>query len=205
MGTQGSHLLWVLIFLPVNAKCLLKEFSSSRRGGVPWGDILFSHWVRSPTTTPLHSLPLSEHRLTLGQPRSAFPIYLRGTALLPHRPDVPLLSSTQNFDYLLSAPVALNGRMGRSGVQQTIHGVGKNRADWESSYYIHCPPSVTCFLSADGRWLLSLWLSSLSARREKIKEAEVTARVKLIFGFDLRVYTVPTFIHVSLLIFPVFI
>lgn len=124
---------WVLIFLPVNVKCLLKEFSSGRRGRLPPGNIVFLHRVHSPTlssvtTEPHHSLPLSKHRLSSGQPRSTFSHLSPGygpISLLPWS----LSSHCQTGLWLPSlSSVSLNGQTDRSGVHLTIQAVGSEKA-----------------------------------------------------------------------------
>lgn len=123
-------------FFPENVKCLLKELSSSRGDRMPWDDILFSHTVFSllllSPPPPLHSLPLSEHRLTLGQPRSAFSHLSAGHGPLSSLPWCP--SSFVHTELWLPSlsPVALNGCTSRSGVQLTIQGAAKNETDWKS-------------------------------------------------------------------------
>ena len=84
---------------------LLKERSSVRRGGVARGDILSQTALpnRTPTPTPHHSLPLSEHRLTSGRPRSAFshlspghgPLFLIAPSSVSSRPRTALITFSQ--------------------------------------------------------------------------------------------------------------
>lgn len=108
MGTQGSHLLRVLIYLPVNVKCLLKEFSSGRKGGVPRGDILIS--LCSPTLSPTllhpHTTSFSPFERTQIDLRTAqirlfpsisgaLPAFLIGPMSLFSRPPRTLITFSQ--------------------------------------------------------------------------------------------------------------
>lgn len=158
---------WFLLASKV--KCLLKEVQlQQERRALPRGDFLsFPEWAATHTTS-FSPEDRAQIDFTAAQIRLFPPHLPPGCKRFSHRPRCSSPLVHRSLITSLLSPVGLNGRTGRSGVQLTIRGVGKNRLrelQLESLFSL----LQLVFVRLMERLLISLWRSSISTRREKIK------------------------------------